>query len=379
MRTYLCRLCHGSERLCWRAMRLFSSARLGAIFLSVPWALAATWNGSGPVAFRVTLPAMSTANFEPLLSIGKPGQGDIIFVRRLADDRVCFGWEQIETGAIFSDPIDAPIGGQHTMMISLGSLLPAGDAAGNTTALREFAVIQFDGRTVLAMKGKFAASPLPVAVLGKNFVGGAIAMGNYSGKIKEVTSVTSEAALAAATESRALLVSGSTSGHEEAEYPGPVRIRLMFPKHLTGRNEPIVVTGVTGQGDFIYVRYVDEQHIRVGFDHWLVGGPLTDPIACDYGLPHELTISMGSLLVPADPAKPDSSAIARLRTHCLVQLDGKTIIACASAFHPTKPEQINLGANRIGGSTSESLFYGDILRAERVAPEVVLPALGLVK
>lgn len=359
-------------------MRLLSYARLGALFLSAAVASAATWTGSGPVAFQVTLPAKPMVEFEPLLSVGKPGDGDIVVIRTAADGRICFGWEQVASGVVFSDPIEAPAG-RHAVMISLGSLLPEGDLAGNTTALREFAVVQFDGRTVLAVKGKFVATPKPAAVLGKNFVGGALARGSFSGMIEGETTQSSEVALAAATESRALLVAGAAGPHEEAEYPGPVRIRLMFPKHLTGRNEPIVVTGVTSRGDFIYVRYVDEQHIQIGFDHWLVGGPLSDPIACDYGLPHELTISMGSLLPPPDPNKPDSPEIARLRTHCLVQLDGKTIIAHASKFHPTKPEQINLGANRIGGSTAESLFYGDILRAERVAPESIVPALEGVK
>jgi hypothetical protein len=158
-----------------------------------------------------------------------------------------------------------------------------------------------------------------------------------------------------------------------------VRIRLRFPKNLTGRNEPIVVTGRTSRGDFIYVRYEDEKHIRIGLDHWLVGGPLSEPIPCDYSVLHDLTISIGSLLAPADPKQPDSPAVARLRTHGLVQLDGKTVLACTSAFHPTKPDQITLGANRIGGSTAESLFYGDILRAERVAPEEAAKALSASK
>jgi hypothetical protein len=317
--------------------------------------------------------------FEPLLSIGKPGAGDIVVVRRLANGQVCFAWEQTETGAVFSDPIDALPDRQHRVMISLGSLLPPGDLEGNTAALREFGIVQVDGRTALAVKGKFAALPKPEAVLGKNFIGGSLANGNFSGRIEEVTRASLDAALGAATESRALLASGTPGDPDEAEYPGPVRIKLMFPRHMTGRNEPIVVTGVTRYGDFIFVRYVDDQHIQIGFDHWLVGGPVTEPLECDYGLPHELTISMGSLLAPPDPAKPDSPIVARLRTHCLVQLDGKTIIACASAFHPTKPEQINLGANRIGGSTAESLFYGDILRAERIAPDSVVPALAGIK
>lgn len=361
-------------------MSLLSYARLGAWFLAaLTPAFAAPWTGSGPVQFRVTLPAKTTVEFEPLLAVGQPGAGDIVVVRRLADGRMCFGWEQTPTGAVFSAPIDVETTGQHVMMVSLGSLLPAGDLAGDWAALREFAVVQIDGRSVLAVKGKFDATPRVAGVLGRNVVGGALATGNYSGKISDGMSVSADVAFSAATESRAILVPGMDRQREDPEYPGPVRIRLRFPKHLTGRNEPIVVTGVTGAGDFIYVRYEDEQHIRIGLDHWLVGGPLTEPIALDYGLPHELTISLGSLLAPANPKQPDSPAVARLRTHCLVQLDGRTVIACVSAFHPSKPEQITLGANRIGGSTSESLFYGDLLRAERVAPEEVAKALEATK
>ena len=361
-------------------MSLLSLARAGAWFLgALPLAFAAPWAGFGPVAFRVTLPAKATSEFEPLLSVGKPGAGDIVVVRRLADGRLCFGWEQTETGAVFSAPIDLETAGAHAMMVSLGSLLPVGDLAGDTTALREFAVVQLDGRTVLAVKGKFDATPRVAGVLGRNVVGGALATGNFSGKILDAKSVSADVVFSAATESRALLVAGTDHRREEAEYPGPVRIRLRFPRNLTGRNEPIVVTGVTGKGDFIFVRYEDGQHIRIGLDHWLVGGPLSEPIACDYGVPHELTISLGSLLAPVDPKQPDAAAVARLRTHGLVQLDGKTIIACVSAFHPTKPEQITLGANRIGGSTAESLFYGDILRAERVAPDEVVKALAALK
>ena len=361
-------------------MSLLSFARFGAgLLAALPLASAAPWDGFGPVAFRVTLPAKTTTEFEPLLSVGKPGTGDIVVVRRLADGRMCFGWEQAETGTVFSLPIDPGTAGPHAMMVSLGSLLPAGDLAGDTTALREFAVVQLDGRTVLAVKGKFEATPRVAGVLGRNVIGGALATGNFSGKIGDANSVSADVAFSAATESRALLVAGADHQREEAEYPGPVRIWLRFPRNLTGRNEPLVVTGVTGKGDFIYVRYEDARHIRIGLDHWLVGGPLSEPVEIDYGLPHELTISMGSLLVPPNPQRTDSLAVARLRTHGLVQLDGKTIIAGVSAFHPTKPEQITLGANRIGGSTSESLFYGDILLAERVAPDEVVKALAALK
>lgn len=338
-----------------------------------------TWLGGGPVGFRLALPDKPMAEFEPLLSVGKPGLGDIVVVRRLADGRVCFGWEQTETGAVFSAPIAVGSGTDHRMMISLGSLMPAGELEGNALALREFAVVQMDGRTVLAVRGKFSANPGQTVSLGRNIVGGSLATGNLSGTLADVAPVKIDAAFAAATESRALLVPTAAHQREEAEYPGPVRIRLRFPKNLTGRNEPIVVTGITSRGDFIFVRYEDDKHIRLGLDHWLVGGPLSEPVPCDYSVPHDLTISMGSLLTPADPKQPDSPAVARLRTHGLVQLDGKTIIACASAFHPTKPDQITLGANRIGGSTAESLFYGDILRAERVAPDEVVKALSAIK
>jgi hypothetical protein len=187
---------------------------------SLPVLFGAPWSGVGPVSFRVTLAGKAaTTEFEPLLSVGKPGAGDIVVVRRLSDGRVCFGWEQTETGAIFSRPIPVGAATDHTVMVSLGGLLPAGELEGNALALREFAVVQMDGRTVLAVRGNSARNA------GSRWPSAGISSAAHSRpecspvKSRTRNPVQIDTAFAAATESRALLVPAAHE-QEEAEYPG---------------------------------------------------------------------------------------------------------------------------------------------------------------
>ena len=88
--------------------------------------------------------------------------------------------------------------------------------------------------------------------------------------------------------------------------PGAMRgaehMIVRLPAQKTGRGEPLLVTGKTGAGDFIYVTYEDEKHIRLGYDHWGVGGMKTDPIEIDYSVPHEIWVSLGTLYPPGDVA-----------------------------------------------------------------------------
>jgi hypothetical protein len=58
-----------------------------------------------------------------------------------------------------------------------------------------------------------------------------------------------------------------------------------------------------------------------------------------------------------------------------VSLDGRTIFVTPMAVHPTKPGQIMLGVNFIGGSTADAGFSGRITAVNGVAPEEVLAQL----
>jgi hypothetical protein len=119
------------------------------------------------------------------------------------------------------------------------------------------------------------------------------------------------------------------------------------------------VTGVSGAGYFVYIRYVDLGHVIIGYDHWGVGGSASDPIEVSYGDVHRIAISMDSLYPEGDR----SHGLGRVR----VTLDGDEVLNAQWHPYPSSAEAITIGKNEIGGSTCGAEFTGRILSVERFA------------
>jgi|GEM_PF-902860 hypothetical protein len=158
---------------------------------------------------------------------------------------------------------------------------------------------------------------------------------------------------------------------------GTGELVVTFPLNRTGRHEPILTTGVTGAGDFVYIIYEDAHHVRLGLDHWNGMAFVSDPIAVDYQAPHEIWISTGALY-PAKAGDPTWDGIppaeqSRLRTQVRVFLDGKAVISSATTTYPTGPGQVTFFENRIGGSTADANFTGIVHFLQRMGPRPVFP------
>lgn len=134
-------------------------------------------------------------------------------------------------------------------------------------------------------------------------------------------------------------------------WTGKQLLIVRFPSDMAG-SEPLVVSGVTGAGDFVYVKYVGANQLRFGFDHWGVGGSVGEPVAFDPRQLHRLEIETGALI-------PSSAEQAAGRV--TVKLDGATVLDGMSPIHPSTQGQIYVGRNPIGGSTAQPLFHGEIL------------------
>ena len=157
---------------------------------------------------------------------------------------------------------------------------------------------------------------------------------------------------------------------------GRCRIRLRFPTNQTSQAEPILATGSEEAGDFVFVIYSDATHIRLGFDHWFTGGPLTAPLAIDYAREHELTLSIGSLFPPEGDillVGESATTVETLKRRVLVQLDGKTVIDAPADCYESSPEELAIGRNSIKGTTSNLLFKGRIFSVERFWPDLKQP------
>jgi hypothetical protein len=154
---------------------------------------------------------------------------------------------------------------------------------------------------------------------------------------------------------------------------GYISLRLRFPSDQTLQAEPIVTSGVEEAGDFVFVIYPDATHIRIGFDHWFKGGPLSPPIPIDYAREHDIEVSMGSLFPPEEDivyVGMGTKEVAELKGNIWVKLDGRTVLEAKSDFWDSPPTQVTVGRNEIKGTTSRERFTGQILECRRIWPNL---------
>jgi hypothetical protein len=237
----------------------------------------------------------------------------------------------------------------HALTVWMGSLARPGIPAGfpptptesTTIPWSRRLVVRFDGRTLLNTEQEFYAGTPASAEIGVNPYGSTVAGFRFSGLVERVTPL-------GFPDLPPLLAAGAY---------GEVRLTLRFPTDVPGSREPLVVSGVAGAGDLLYVSYVDSSHVAVGFDHWGVGGFLGRPIKLDYGKPHRVGLTMGSLYPPG--ASPEHSTLVR------VTIDGQVALEGRSPCHPSSAPQIRIGFNPIGGSTCGPAFTGQLITEAR--------------
>jgi hypothetical protein len=300
--------------------------------------------GRLPVDLQVVFPADHPAAMEPLLSVGHGQESDLVYAIYEGPGRLRLAFDHADSGGprgeVFTyDPVRP-----HRLEIWMGSWAGADAMAGDGRhlALARRVVVTMDGTAVLNAAGSFfRADPKAISVGTNPFLSTLIAH-RFGG-------------LVLAT-GQAADFGGLPELQASGEF-GAVDLRVLFPKQVLGTAEPLVVTGMTGAGDLLYVRYVDSAHVAFGFDHWGVGGLTGAVVPVDYGRPHRLEITLGSLY-----AVGEAGAWAR---RVRVKLDGVVVLDGASACHPTSPQDIQIGKNPIGGSTCGFAFSGRILGLTR--------------
>ena len=295
----------------------------------------------GPVRLRMELPRDRYGAMEPLLVFQYGNQYDALLVSYLNESTIQLSFQHVRGLIIRSEPIRVDYTRSHELEISLEALRcrPRSIPAPHQT-LR----VLLDGRTVLFGTVNWhvvapfqilaACTPVPFSDCRRLF----------GGQVLDV--------------SRRLRVD---HGYDQPpkDLPGPLRLHLRLPLKRTGIAEPLVTTGVTGRGDGLYVRYVSESAVVVGFDHWGFGSVESVPIPVDYDAEQTFWISFGGLL-PA--GHPEAERV-------LVKLNGTVVLNQPFGFNVTAPQQIVIGENRIGLSTAQTVFTGDVFSVEAGEPE----------
>ncbi len=113
-----------------------------------------------------------------------------------------------------------------------------------------------------------------------------------------------------------------------AEY-GPVEMTVVFPTDKVGQVEPLLATGRSFLGDYLFVHYSAPESVEFGLSHTSRAGLLSETVHVARGVPHTLRIDLGSLYPPAPHPYFDrlSAAEARLRHNTVrVTFDGAVVL-----------------------------------------------------
>ena len=350
--------------------------RIPPLAATVPWR-DASWEGSlGPVTMELDLPQEPTGVAWPLVATGRPGAGDLLFVQRDAAGNVVFGLDHWGGNLILSRPMAAG-DGPLRLLVSLGSMMPPKSSAVYQSdpywlLLRQLAYVELNGQRVFAPLQAFYPAE-GSAALGINITHATMAVPFFPGNMTSISLADPQYVMAASLQ---VAVQAANPDTEWLGYPGPLRLRVKFPVDRMGQAEPLLVSGVTGAADFLYVHYVDERHVRLGFDHWGSGGPVTNLLEVAPGSEHELLVSTGFLMPPAGARLyREQPQLSRLQTAIYVEMDGQPVLEGVSPIYAIEPKQVIMGANFAGGSTAGPGFNGEVLKVERVRPEWILKRL----
>jgi len=255
------------------------------------------WHGyPGPVRFTVRSLSTSSGVRQPLLSTGRLGVGDLLYWRIEPDKRVRIGFVSPGRAAIESELMTMREGEQE-LLVSTGALMPPPNEEidrlqPELARLRGLLLVQFNGQVVLFRSANFHPSLADEVVFGANVVEASPARRYFEGWAGEMTPLDPMQVLTQSVQVMGLV---HPPGPEWDGWPGPVRIRLQFPKNLVGKSEPLLATGRTGAGDVIFVHYLEGNRLQFGLDHWGTGGPLSEPVEIGPDGVHELVISFGAL------------------------------------------------------------------------------------
>ncbi len=336
----------------WGLLRLrdpASYSRLAAA-LDRPVAWVEDWRGRkhGALELRVVLPPFTGPRIEPLLVTGYGGYADYVWIHYDDATHVTIGFEHTGYGGPVAKYIPVDYSREHILRIEMGSLYPPADhpffrqfAPLEGAGMRSALEVQLDDRILFHEEAKFYdASPLTRWVGANPF---AQNLGHhFSGEIRARRTL-------------------SPLDPPPMFAPGPAYLTVTFPREpRRPAAEPLVVTGRTGKGDILFVRYVGERQAVVGIDHWGYGGPVGEPFAIDPDHVYRLDVRMGSLYPSAEGASPGAGA-----RDLEVRLDDKVVLSGPQDFHPAALHDVYFGWNPIGGSTTAPKFSGRLTLVAR--------------
>ena len=140
---------------------------------------------------------------------------------------------------------------------------------------------------------------------------------------------------------------------------GPVKMKIKFNSTVPEEvREPLLTTGKTGAGDFVYVEHLSSNKVVFGIDHWGTLGARSKPVSIDPNKFYDLEISLGSLY-------PNVFLNKELLNKVEVRLENMVVLEALIEFHPTTKEEVTIGECMIDVYHGASKFSGEVRKVKR--------------
>lgn len=139
--------------------------------------------------------------------------------------------------------------------------------------------------------------------------------------------------------------------------PSPLTLDVTLAEAAPDTSQPLVVTGRTGAGDFLFVKHLHDRAIVIGYESWGHPSQYSAPLPLPADRRLRLTVALPGLTqVRGIFAPPD----ARLR----VKASDTVLFDEDVAHHIRLPDQIWFAENPIGGTACAPALDGEIRLAD---------------
>jgi hypothetical protein len=150
-----------------------------------------------------------------------------------------------------------------------------------------------------------------------------------------------------------VLLAAWRAGERYAIFPNPLALELTLEPGEPHRADPLIVSGITGAGDFLAVRFDDARTVRFHYDSWGVPALISQPVTVVPGVPLRLRVTMPALDRVAGAATPVSALVR-------VECDGVVVLDATGQAFTRAAHQIYFGENHIGGTSCGPRLRGRI-------------------
>lgn len=300
----------------------------------------------GPVEVTVKFPRDRPGRIEPVVVTGEALRSDYLYVYYDPEGRyVKLGYTRTNHEELLSQPIPVDYAESHRIGLYSGALYPP---AGHPfyadwsdqqvqEAKRTFQ-ITLDGVPYLRGEQDFFDTTPGFVRVGKNDLS-KYTDPKFTGEILGVS--------------------------REHRMPAPftgnafVRLAVVLPAGTPGAKEPLVATGAAGAGDLLMVQYVDDTHVRLGFEHAGTEPFWSDPLPTVPGEVSLIEASLGSFY--PTPQTPEARELSRT---LLVKFRGQLVWAQSRGFYPSGAQPPVFGKNSLNSPAATASFTGKIVAAQ---------------